>query len=215
MGANCYFIYRGEPKNYYYVEFRLFDDNYISFVSYDNKYLLNEDSHGKSEYFSILNSSNYYCDKIKDPFQERISCIDKIDNCMYCKNESICEKCNYGFSLLNKQCFPTNNFIKNLEYFTPDNGTNFYPCSSIISDCKECTYDDFSFNKFHCTKFSTEVPSTETLRDFKFTTEVLDDTNKVTDIPSDNITVSDTSGFSKFLKENLEAYLFLFICFYF
>ena len=42
--AQCYFIYKGEKKDSYNVEFRLFDDNYISFVTYDNKFLSDKDS---------------------------------------------------------------------------------------------------------------------------------------------------------------------------
>ena len=39
-----------------------------------------------------------------------------------------------------------------LNYFTPDNGTNYYTCESKMSNCELCTYNSYSFNKFHCTK---------------------------------------------------------------
>ena len=71
---------------------------------------------------------------------------------MFCENENKCQKCNYGFSLFNEQCLPSNNFQNNLKYFTNDNEINYYSCSSMMSDCEECTYDDYSFNKFHCSK---------------------------------------------------------------
>ena len=53
MLAHCYFIYNGEESSYK-VEFQLFEDNYLSFVTYDNLFLSNENSAQKSEtiYFS-------------------------------------------------------------------------------------------------------------------------------------------------------------------
>ena len=158
MGAHCYIYYNGEQKNNYNVQFKLFDDNYLSFVTYDNKYLQNEDSWGRSERIDLFSSlnSNSLCNTIKDPFQERISCIDKINNCMYCENENKCNKCNYGFSLFNDKCHPSTNFQNNVKYFTSDNEINYYSCSSMINGCEECSYDDFSFNKFHCTKCTDE-----------------------------------------------------------
>jgi hypothetical protein len=164
MGAHCYFLYNGEQKTSYNVEFRLFDDNYLSFVTYDNKFLFNKDSWGRSKIINFY-SEPYFdslCNKIKDPFQERISCFDKINNCIYCKNKNSCEKCSDGFSLFNEQCLSLTFFENNLKYFTPDNGKNYYKCSSKISECEECSYDDYSFNKFHCSKCSNGFILTET-----------------------------------------------------
>ena len=73
---------------------------------------------------------------------------------MYCENESTCKKCKYGFTLVNKKCVDSKNYENNIKYYSPDNGTNYYTCSSKISGCEECTYDAFSFNNFHCTKCS-------------------------------------------------------------
>ena len=154
MGAHCYFIYNGEQKSSYHVEFKLFDDNYISFVTYDNTFLDDENSWGISDTMIFDSSSDSLCKNIKDPFQERISCINKIKNCMYCENENTCKKCNYGFALFSEQCLPSIQFKNNLKYFTSDNGTNYNSCSSMVSNCEECSYEDFSFNKFHCTKCS-------------------------------------------------------------
>ena len=70
MGAHCYFLYNGEQKTSYNVEFRLFDDNYLSFVTYDNKFLFNKDSWGRSKIINFY-SEPYFdslCNKIKDPF---------------------------------------------------------------------------------------------------------------------------------------------------
>ena len=45
MLAHCYLIYNGgEQKSSYSVKFRLFDDNFLSFVTYDNIFLSDEDS---------------------------------------------------------------------------------------------------------------------------------------------------------------------------
>ena len=164
MGAHCYFIYNGEKKNYYTVEFKLFDAKYLSFVTYESKYLDNIDSWRKSDkiYFYSSDDSSSLCSKIKDPFQERISCINKINNCMYCENENMCKKCNFGFTLFNEQCLPLINFENNLKYFTSDNGINYYTCSSMINNCEECSYDDFSFNKFLCSKCSNGFNLSET-----------------------------------------------------
>ena len=71
---------------------------------------------------------------------------------MFCENENKCQKCNYGFSLFNEQYLPSKDFQNNLKYFTNDNEINYYSCSSMMSDCEECTYEDYSFNKFHCSK---------------------------------------------------------------
>ena len=156
MAAHCYFIYKGESQDSYEVVFKLFDNNYLSFVTYDNKYLSNEDSWGKSDSkkFDSSSISDTICNNIKDPFEERISCINKINNCMYCENENTCQKCNDGFSLFNGKCESSANFENNLKYFTPDNGTSYDTCSSIITNCEECSYNDYSLNKFHCTKCS-------------------------------------------------------------
>ena len=106
---HCYFLYSGEQKTSYSVEFKLFDREYLSFVTYDNKFLSNKDSWGRSEKikFDSSSSSNFICNKIKDPFQDRISCTNKINNCMYCENENSCKECNYGYSLFNGQCLPS------------------------------------------------------------------------------------------------------------
>ena len=57
-------------KTSYSGEFRLFDNNYISFVTYDDKYLINEDSWESSEslYFYKISESDELCDEIKAPF---------------------------------------------------------------------------------------------------------------------------------------------------
>ena len=155
MAAHCYFLYNVNQSNHYTtVKFKLFDDNYISYVTYDNTFLVNEDSWRKYDtitYYSSSSSSSI-CDTIKDPFQERISCTKNINNCMYCENENTCQKCKYGFALFNEKCLPSTNFENNLRYFTSDNGTSYYSCSSKINDCEECSYNEFLFNKFHCSK---------------------------------------------------------------
>ena len=157
MGAHCYFIYDGEQKSSYQVKFRLFDDYDLSFVRYDGKYLSKEKSSwGNSKYISFYTVSepDSICNEIKDPFQKRMSCIGKINNCMYCQDENTCKECKEEFSLVNGQCLPLTNYQDNLKYFTPDNGINFFLCSSVIDYCEECYYEYFSFNNFHCTKCS-------------------------------------------------------------
>ena len=164
MGAHCYILYNGEKKDIYNGNFRLFDDNYLSFVTYDGKFLINEDSWGRSKniYFNTKSEPYSLCDQIKDPFQERISCLENIGNCMYCQNENTCKKCNDEFTLFNGECFPSLDYQNNLKYFTPDNGINYYTCSSKINNCKECSYDYYSFNNFHCSKCSNELNLDET-----------------------------------------------------
>ena len=157
MGAHCYFIYDGEQKTSYKVKFKLFDKYGLSFVRYDGIYLSKEPSSWRDSdtiYFYNGTKQNSVCDKIKDPFQKRISCVDKINNCKYCEDENTCKECNDEFSLVNGQCLSLANYIDNPKYFTPDNGIHFFPCSSIIDFCEECYYEYFSFNNFHCTKCS-------------------------------------------------------------
>ena len=189
MGAHCYFIYHGEKKSSYNVQFRLFDDNYISFVTYNNKYLSNYDSWRKSDTINFYSSnSDTICNNIKDPFEERISCINKIKNCMYCENENSCQKCKNEYSLFNGKCESSTIFENNLKYFTPDNGKNYYTCSSIISNCEECSYKEYSFNKFHCSKCSNGLILNEAYECIK------DDINKF----YDSIVI--TSNFNKKIK---------------
>jgi hypothetical protein len=97
-------------------------------------------------------NSDYICNNIKDPFEERISCINKINNCNYCENENSCQICIDGYSLFNGKCEPSSNFENNLKYFTSDNGISYEICSSTTSNCEECSYNAHSFNKFHCSK---------------------------------------------------------------
>ena len=119
MAADCYIRYPDQQKTSYKIEFKLFDNSYKSYVTYDNKFLKNKDSWGKSTtiyYSSSLLDSDSSCSIKKDPFLERISCIDKINNCMYCENESSCQNCNYGFALFNGECLPVENLRGSLKY---------------------------------------------------------------------------------------------------
>ena len=154
MAAHWYFIYNGKSQDSYFVKFKLFDENYISFVTYDNKYLINKGSYGKSDYINFYSSStsDEICNNMVDPFEDNISCIDKIINCKYCKNENICLKCNEGFFVFDGNCESTSNLENNLKYYTPDNGINYYKCSSKIDYCEECSYNDYILNKIHCSK---------------------------------------------------------------
>ena len=81
---------------------------------------------------------------------------------MYCENENSCKKCKDGFSLFNGECLDSTKFVNNLQYYTPDNGINYYTCSSKINNCEECSYNDLSFNKFHCSKCSKGLYLSET-----------------------------------------------------
>ena len=164
MGAHCYFIYYGEQKTTYNVKFKLFNENYVSYVTYDGKFLINEDSWRQTETISFYDSSktDSICNDIKDPFKDRLSCKDKISNCKYCENEISCKKCNDEFTLVNGQCFPLKDYQDNLKYFTPDYGLTYYTCSSVIDYCEECFYDYFSFNNFHCTKCSNGLELSDT-----------------------------------------------------
>ena len=156
MAAHCYFIYRGESKTSYRMEFKLFDNNYISFVTYDSKQLSNKNSWGSSDsniFYSNSISDTIY-NNMTNPSEEKISCFNKINNCKYCENENICQKCNDGFSLFNGKCESTSNFENNLKYITPDNRINYKTCYSMINKCEEYNYNDYSFNEFHCTKCS-------------------------------------------------------------
>ena len=162
IGIHCYFIYNGENKKSYNLEFRLFDNNGLSFVTYDNKYLIDKDSNVKLGKIAFNSNSDTICNNIKDPFQERISCINKIKNCMYCENENSCQKCNNGYSLFNGKCESSTKFENNVKYYTPNNGTSYDTCSSKIKNCEECSYKDYSFNKFHCSKCSNGLILNET-----------------------------------------------------
>ena len=73
---------------------------------------------------------------------------------MYCENENSCKECNNGFSLFDGQCLPSIDLQNNLKCFTPDNGTHYYTCSLKVSNWNKCSYDDFLFNKFHCSQCS-------------------------------------------------------------
>ena len=149
MGTHCYFTYEGN-EDISYATFKLFDKKYVSYVTYDDKYLSNSGSWGK-ETSIRFSKSDSICNSIEDPFE---LCTGKISNCMLCENENKCKKCNEEYSLVNGECFPSINYENNPKYFTPDYGISYFTCSSVIDYCEECYYDIFSVNNFHCTKCS-------------------------------------------------------------
>ena len=229
VAANCYLIYNGESKEYYFVKFRLFDDDYLSFVTYDNKFLSNRESWRKDQGIYYDTYTDSFCDSMKDPFQERISCTDKINNCMYCENENTCEKCKYGFSLVNGECLPSKNFENNLKYYTPDKGINYYSCESMIKNCEECSYDYLSFNKFHCTKCSKDTQLSDTYECINMSSDNISEkeTNiesiensegNFTDTDNNNDTDSEIDKFDvssgKFIEVLISTSLLIFLTFY-
>ena len=90
-----------------------------------------------------------------------ISCGDNsnsgISNCLLCSSPSAtsraCHKCQDGYAMLNKvatQCNYIATYDNNNEYFTIDNGINYYQCNKntltekAIDNCKKCEYDNTS-----------------------------------------------------------------------
>ena len=91
-------------------------------IEKDNKYFLNEDS------------QTYY------------PCNLNISNCDKCLNSSYCIKCKDEFFFIGENRYECKNEKKELEYYTDDNGTSFYPCDTFIENCEKC------LNKSFCIK---------------------------------------------------------------
>jgi hypothetical protein len=99
----------------------------------------------------FYSSTNYKC----------ISCGDNsrggIPNCLLCSSSSTttrdCNKCQDGFTMIDRvtiTCDYIAGYNNNNEYFTIDNGINYYHCyrndltEKAIQNCKKCEYDSTS-----------------------------------------------------------------------
>ena len=99
----------------------------------------------------FYSSTNYKC----------ISCGDNskdgIPNCLLCSSSSTttrdCNKCQDGFTMIDRDtttCDYIAGYNNNNEYFTIDNGINYYHCyrndltEKAIQNCKKCEYDSTS-----------------------------------------------------------------------
>ena len=79
-----------------------------------------------------------------------LKCSDSINNCKYCSSKDFCNYCNYNFSILNdkrNECLSDNAFKGNNNYYTFNNGINYYSCDfqpdiKGIGNCSECEIDN-------------------------------------------------------------------------
>lgn len=112
----------------------------------------------KDNYFYL--NTNYKC----------ISCGDNsnggVENCLLCSPSSSsvdCYKCQEGYTIIDNQrtqCNYIAAYTNDKEYFTIDNGINYYHCDKndltekAIQNCKKCEYDSTS-NKNNCLECNT------------------------------------------------------------
>ena len=114
----------------------------------------NFDPYNKCVKSSLL--SDYFIDKNN----QKQKCSDYINYCKFCSSEDICNYCNYNFSFLNdnkNDCKSENEFKGKNNYYTLDNGINYYTCDyepniKGISNCLECEIYLDDINKLKCNK---------------------------------------------------------------
>ena len=97
-----------------------------------------------------------------------ISCGDTsnsnggVTNCLLCNSLKNCYECQDGFTLVDnnqRQCYYIAAYNNNNEYFTIDNGINYYKCNlngleKAIQNCQKCEYDSTS-EKNNCLECNT------------------------------------------------------------
>ena len=66
-----------------------------------------------------------------------IECKEAINNCEFCSNASVCEKC-YGNLNLYKENYVECINLGNLEYFYKK-GISYFPCNESVSSCIKCS----------------------------------------------------------------------------
>ena len=98
-----------------------------------------------------LNKINdfYYMADFANNNYECISC-SSITNCLLCSSQNNCYQCKEGYTIINDNrinCQYTAGYSSNEEYFTPDNGRNYYQCEKTslnekaIDNCLKCEYN--------------------------------------------------------------------------
>ena len=69
-----------------------------------------------------------------------IECSESINNCEFCSNETVCEKCSNNFNLYKETLNECIN-LGNLEYFYKK-GISYFPCNESINMCNKCFAED-------------------------------------------------------------------------
>ena len=90
------------------------------------------------EELNTLNTTLYYTD---DGYHY-YTCSKQIDNCLTCQGKNICSKCQENYTLLDRdysKCLESKNYENNDEYYSNDNGINYYTCYNLINNCKRCS----------------------------------------------------------------------------
>ena len=105
--------------------------------------------------YNICVNMSFLIDYFIDKDNNKQNCSDYIDNCKFCSSEDYCNYCNYYYSFLNNtrnKCISAINFNQSNNYYTLDNGINYYNCeydSDIkgIGNCSKCIIEN---NKLKC-----------------------------------------------------------------
>ena len=101
-------------------------------------------------------SDNRICVECKDNYRlVKNVCKVVISNCEKYDDDGLCDKCNEEHIIIdNNKTICQNKNIINDEYYTNDNGTNYYKCDgegeNKIKNCKRCTYNDTKTIKLTC-----------------------------------------------------------------
>ena len=91
----------------------------------------------------FVNNNEYYSEDKGISFYP---CYKNLPYCEKCLNKTFCTKCqenNYFIANDRTKCVFINDFNY---YYTEDNGFSYYPCSTGIPNCQNCT------NKYSCTQ---------------------------------------------------------------
>ena len=116
-----------------------------------------------SDYYCILNGIPMKLNKIKDPYYysgfDCYPCSIGVSNCQLCSADNICYQCKEGYTIIDEDrgnCVYRAGYSNNDQYFTLDNGINYYSCGSnlnekAIENCEKCEYNK-NLEKNNCIK---------------------------------------------------------------
>ena len=116
-----------------------------------------------SDQYCILNGEVIKLNKKNDPYYYLNTdnscnlCGESITNCLLCSSSDNCYQCKEGYTIINEHrdvCDFKAVYSNNDEYFTLDNGINYYGCGehdineNAIESCQKCQYNlDLKINK--------------------------------------------------------------------
>ena len=126
------------------------------YLEIKNCEIYNKNGNCKSCIKIYQDSDNIVCIECKDNYRlVKNVCKVVISNCEKYDDDGLCDKCNKEYTIIDKnKTICQNKNILNDEYYTNDDGINYYKCDgegeNKIKECKRCTYDDKKNIKLTC-----------------------------------------------------------------